>query len=300
MASTIGGASAGWRKLTASPSDPLFALLKPERLTAVVDIGANPIDGVPPYRSFLDKGLCRLIGFEPQVDALAALNKKKRETETYLPYVVGDGTEATLRLCQAPGMTSLLVPDPIVLKHFAGFSIWGKVLREMRVPTRRLDDISEVAVVDFLKIDVQGSELSVFKNGVQKLGAAVAIQTEVSFLPLYIGQPVFGEIDLELRRLGFIPHAFATINKRLIAPLENPKNPYEGLNQLLEADIVYVRDFMHEGRLQPEQLKHLALIAHHCFGSYDLAFNCVHQLAIRGMIAGDAQTQYLKIIQTGR
>jgi hypothetical protein len=51
------------------------------------------------------------------------------------------------------------------------------------------------------------------------LAKAVVIQTEVSFIALYKGQPVFGDIDLELRKSGFVPHAFAAINKRMIAPL---------------------------------------------------------------------------------
>jgi hypothetical protein len=55
-----------------APRDPLFKLLRPERLTAVVDIGANPIDGDPPYQSMLEKRLCRVVGFEPQSEALAS------------------------------------------------------------------------------------------------------------------------------------------------------------------------------------------------------------------------------------
>ncbi len=48
-------------------------LLEPGRLTAVVDIGANPIDGDPPYHEMLRKGLCTVTGFEPQPEALASL-----------------------------------------------------------------------------------------------------------------------------------------------------------------------------------------------------------------------------------
>ena len=56
----------------------LLQLLKPARLTEIVDIGANPVDGEPPYRPMLAaKNLCRLTGFEPQQDALDALLKKK-------------------------------------------------------------------------------------------------------------------------------------------------------------------------------------------------------------------------------
>ena len=55
-----------------------------------------------------------------------------------------------------------------------------------RVPvhTRRLDDISEIEHLDFLKIDVQGGELAVFHGGKSKLSETVAIQTEISFVPL--------------------------------------------------------------------------------------------------------------------
>ena len=51
----------------------LCDILKPRRLTEVVDIGANPIDEEPPYKTMLADGACRVTGFEPQAEALAAL-----------------------------------------------------------------------------------------------------------------------------------------------------------------------------------------------------------------------------------
>jgi hypothetical protein len=65
--------------------DAVENILAPERLTAVVDIGANPIDGSPPYKPMLTQRLCTVVGFEPQADALALLNQSKSEFETYLP-----------------------------------------------------------------------------------------------------------------------------------------------------------------------------------------------------------------------
>ncbi len=246
----------------------LIDLLRPDRITTVVDIGANPIDGNPPYKPMLQRRLCRLIGFEPQLEALAKLNSRKSDLELYLSYAVGDGTEGRLRVCQARGMTSLFEPDKNTLKYFPKFSEWGKVLKELPITTRRLDDIEEISAIDFLKIDIQGS-----------------------------GQPVFGDIDLELRKLGFVPHAFAAINKRLIAPLA-AKDPYTAINQLVEADVVYVRDFTKPDEMDTEQLKHLAVIAHHCYQSYDLAMNCIHHLAERGAIQEAVIGQYLSLTQT--
>jgi FkbM family methyltransferase len=283
--------------MTASPDDGLFRLLAPSRLTAVVDIGANPIDGTPPYKPLLAKRLCRTVGFEPQAQALAALNAAKSEYETYLPTVVGDGQEATLRICKAQGMTSLFKPDARVLAQFDGFADWGQVVGEERVATRRLDDIAEIETLDFLKIDVQGSELAVFRGGRDRLSRAVAIQTEVSFIALYEGQPAFGDIDVELRQMGFVPHAFFAVKRWAIAPVSMPKTPSKTpLNQLLEADIVYVRDFTRDDTMDADQLKHLALIAFHCYRSIDLAANCVRRLVALGAVPGDALTRYVGMI----
>lgn len=62
--------------------DTLSAILRPARLTQVVDVGANPIDGDPPYKAMLEAGLCAVTGFEPQPHALARLNEKKRPPRT--------------------------------------------------------------------------------------------------------------------------------------------------------------------------------------------------------------------------
>ena len=88
------------------------------RLTHVVDIGANPIEGTPPYKPLLDAELCRVTGFEPQASALAELNRKKGAYETYLPYAVGDGREHSLNLCAYSGWTSLFVPSAAALEVF--------------------------------------------------------------------------------------------------------------------------------------------------------------------------------------
>jgi FkbM family methyltransferase len=277
-------------------NDALIALLEPDRLTSVVDIGANPFEGDPPYKSMLQRRMCRLIGFEPQPDALAQLQSSKGDLETYLPYAVGDGGSSTLRICQASGMTSLFEPDENILSHFPGFSEWGRVVKEVELATHRLDDIAEIDAIDYLKIDVQGSELSIFQNGHARLKKTLVIQTEVLFLAMYKGQPLFGDIDIELRKLGFVPHMFADINKRMITPMMGA-NPFAALNQMLFADVVYVRDFTKAIDMDSEQLKHLAIISHHCYGSYDLAMNCIHHLVARNAVKADAQNRYLEIIK---
>jgi FkbM family methyltransferase len=274
----------------------LQALLSPERLTDVVDVGARLGDGEPPYTPMLAAGLCRVTGFEPQDEALLELQAKKGPNERYLPYAVGDGETHTLNICRAKGMTSLLEPDTVTLGLFGVLEPLGEVIKRVSLQTRRLDDISEIQHLDFLKIDIQGGELAVFQSGKAKLAEAVAIQTEISFVTLYKSQPSLGDIDQELRSQGFLPHCFAETKSWRIGSFLVSNNPRQASNQLLEADIVYVRDFAHADSMSDEQLKHLALISHHCYGSFDLASHCVTLLEQRQVLDAGTQQRYLEIL----
>ena len=273
--------------------DLLTEILAPRRPTAIVDVGANPIDGDPPYKAMLAGGLCEVTGFEPQPDALARLEKTKGPRERYLPYALGDGSTRTLHVCELEGMTSLLVPDPAHLALFNLFPIWGKVKNQIPITTRKLDDIAQIVHLDFLKMDVQGAEREVLAHGRTKLAETVVIQTEVSFVPLYRGQPVFGEMDLALRELGFLPHAVTGTKIWPISPMVVGDQPNRGIRQLLETDMIYVRDFSRPENMSAEQWKHLALVAHHCYGSYDLALKAIITLIQMGHLAQDANTRYL-------
>jgi hypothetical protein len=112
---------------------------------------------------------------------------------------VGDGDTHTLNICRASGMTSLFEPDPATLGLFEVLEPLGEVIERVPLQTRRLDDISEIQHLDFLKIDIQAGELATFQGGRAKLAEAVAIQTEVSVVTLYKNQPSLGDVDLELR-----------------------------------------------------------------------------------------------------
>ncbi|MEI7379280.1 MULTISPECIES: FkbM family methyltransferase [Pectobacterium] len=237
----------------------------------VVDIGANPIDGEPPYKDLLLSGKVDLIGFEPQRDALNELNTKKGIHERYLPYAVGTGEEVTLYLCRASGMTSTLRPNFTILNHFQGYPVWAEILHEERLRTVRLDDIDEIKGIDWLKIDIQGGELNVFLNAEEKLKDTLVIQTEVNFIQLYENQPLFAEIDQWMRAHGFMLHTLLEERRRLYAPYVLNNQIHQGFNQLTTADAVYVRDINRLNDLTAEQLNKMATILRESYGSLDLA-----------------------------
>ena len=236
----------------------------------IVDIGANPLDGTPPYDRLLKSGDADVIGFEPNPEALAQLNAMKGPTETYLPHAVGDGGRHTLNFCQAPGMTSLLTPDPTVLDLFHGFPDWGKVMSTEPLETVRLDDIRETEGIEMIKIDIQGGELMAMSNAVDRLKTTLVIQTEVEFLPLYVGQPLFSDVDIFLRGHGFVLHRFFPTVSRVIKPMLIDNNIYAGLSQLVWADAIFVRDFTRPDAFSDVELLKTGVILHDCYGSIDL------------------------------
>lgn len=101
-----------------------------------------------------------------------------------------------------------------------------------------------------------------------------------------------------LRVQGVVPHCFSALKKWPIAPcVVNGSGPAP-LNHLLEADVVYVRDFTRSTTASDRQLKIMALTAHYCYGSYDLAMRCVQLLQERGAIGSDALQPYMTSFQT--
>jgi FkbM family methyltransferase len=281
-------------------SDELLSLLRPAHLTHVVDVGANPIDGAPPYKHMLTQGLCTVTGFEPQPQALTELNRLKGPLETYLPQALGAGGEAILNVCQYSGWTSLLQPSAAALAVFPQFQPNAKVIQQLKVLTHKLDDIRDVRPFDLLKIDVQGAEMDVFKGAIRHLENAVAVQTEVSFIALYEKQPTWGEVDVFLRTLGFVPHAFVDIKRWPIAPLEFHGASQQRIHQLLEADVVYVKDFVSPTDLSDEQLKHLTMIMHHCYQSHDLSARCIQCLIDRGTLHSDSLQRYVDLLNQNK
>jgi FkbM family methyltransferase len=241
----------------------------------VVDIGANPIDGDPPYQDLLARGTVRVVGFEPNRDALAELDARKGPHESYLPYAVADGRRHQFRRCYAPGMSSIFEPNMTLLAQFHGFPKWAEVEAREDIDTVRLDDVEEVENLDYLKIDVQGAELCVFENAPTRLAECVAIHTEVEFLPMYVDQPLFADVDKYLRGLGFVFHRFVDLTSRVVQPMKIADDPMAGLSQAVWADAVYIRDFTRFAEMVPGKLMKLAVVLHDVYGSYDVALRAL-------------------------
>ena len=123
------------------------------------------------------------------------------------------------------------------------------------------------------------------------------IQTEVSFFPLYEGQPTFGEVDLELRKQGFVPHCFAALKRCPIYPFPVETFSNVPINQVLEADIVYVKDLREISDLTDFQLKCISFLAHALYASFDLTYRMLLALEARKCIKKNSADIYLSSLQ---
>lgn len=238
-----------------------------------LDVGASDLDGEPPYSIWLDDPAFSLFGFEPsrgEYERLKAINRGRAKV-SYLPHALGDGNRAELKICRAPGMTSLLEPDLAVLEKFHGFAEWSQVLERVPIDTRRLDDLAEIDSADYIKLDIQGSELRVLENGTRILETACCVHLEVNFVPFYREQPLFAELDQFLRSRGFLFHRFTSIISRSFPPLIVNRDIYQGISQQLWSDAIYFRPFSEFDQLPVECLLKTGLIAHDLYGSVDLA-----------------------------
>lgn len=236
----------------------------------VIDVGASPIDGDPPYAAMRGHGDVAVVGFEPSPSQFAALQARPIPGCTFLPHAVGDGTDGTLRVCRAPGMTSLLEPHRAVLERFHLLAECAEVLETIPMPTVRLDDVPEAADSDYIKIDVQGSEGAVLAGAPRVLSELTVVHIEVNFVPFYEGQPLFAELDQQLRAAGFLFHKFTPLVSRVFKPLLLNNDVYAGLSQVLWSDAVYVKSFTNLEAYEDAQLLKTARVAHEVYGSFDL------------------------------
>ncbi len=262
----------------------------------ILDVGAALAEK-PPYQSLVDVGRGRIFGFEPDQQECERLNREYGNPHRFFPFFVGDGRPAIFHETNWALTGSLYEPNSRLLEKFQNLAEVVTPVATHRVNTTRLDDITEIGDIDFIKIDVQGSELSVLKNASRQLSSALLVQTEVEFVELYRGQPMFADVDVFLRAKGFQFHAFNGIGSRAFKPLLVNGNVNSGLRQALWSDALYVRDWMDLEVLSETKLRNYAILAHDVVHSYDLAHLVLS--ALDNKTGGGLAARYLnRLVET--
>lgn len=274
----------------------LIEALAPVRRTRVVDVGANPINETP-YDGLLEIGACDVWGFEPQKDAFEALQARDAKNERYFNAAVGAGGPATLNLCATSGTTSLLKPNTDFLDFLGDWHGYFRVVGTETLDTTPLDDFASIPDFDLLKIDVQGSEVDVFRSGQQKLSRALAVITEVAAVPIYHDQPLLDQQMATLQGFGYSLHKFLFFKAFQVNSAYGDRLHLGRMrSQLIDGDAVFIRNLLALGDMESEALKHLAILADAVFESFDLVFYCLSFLRERGELDDTMVERYIGLL----
>ncbi len=137
---------------------------------------------------------------------------------SFEPQDTGDSNQPMLALAEKedknipfyitkqPDSSSLLKPNEKVVNRYGSKDRFGIVKTNM-VSTDTLDNQfrkQHISFVDFMKLDTQGTELSILKGAMQIVEKSVfGIEIEVNFAERYKGQNFFADADTVLRAQGF-------------------------------------------------------------------------------------------------
>lgn len=160
----------------------LFAIRDVE---CVLDVGAN----VGQFGTMLRRAgyAGRIISFEPVPEAFAKLSARTDRDGLWEArrLALGDRPGVSpINVAVSKSVSSFLTPTAEYASGYAG----GRIERVENVEVERLDSIFDSLSIDarvFLKVDTQGRDLAVVKGASGCLDPIVAIQIEMSVIPIY-------------------------------------------------------------------------------------------------------------------
>jgi FkbM family methyltransferase len=192
-----------------------------------------------------------VIAFEADADECRRLNESRsppgKPRVTYYP--VGLWQERavkSLRVTSRPDSSSLFPTNYSLVDRFA---VAGGFKEIRRVPIRVTDIdsfLTERAIpyLDFMKLDVEGAELTALEGSRQTLRRSVlGVFVEVWFHMDHIGRPRFGDIDAFLRDFGYVLFDMRDLVRwrRKTQPGTEVRHQVSG-GQLMFANALYLRD----------------------------------------------------------
>jgi FkbM family methyltransferase len=180
-------------------------LLRERGVDAVLDVGANEGQYARELRRSGFAG--RIVSFEPVADAFARLERAAGDDPLWDCRRVALGDEdgsAEIHVTTNAGKSSSLLE--LGARHVSAAPA-VQVARRETVPTARLDTLApellRAGERAFLKLDVQGLELAVLRGAARTLEQVEGVEAELSFVPLYDGQPPLHELVGYLHDAGF-------------------------------------------------------------------------------------------------
>ncbi len=211
--------------------EDMKALLSGHEVRYIVDGGA--------YRGDFSLGIlsvfptATVFAFEPQFASWSLLCEAagvNPQIKVFRQALGSHCGEAVLHINKYPLTSSLSPSSAEGLKYFEGFvQPTGTEMVEV-VTLRELAAKESLSCFDILKLDLQGYELEALRGLGDLVETVKLIFTEVEYVPLYEGCPLFSEIDQYLRRHDFCLYQLYGL----------VRSPIDG--RLLYGDAVFVNE----------------------------------------------------------
>jgi len=190
----------------ASSDDARFiAMLAAHQVNLIFDIGANQGQFGHSLRNIGFRG--RIVSFEPLTAARKILLEASRKDPLWeiAPRAAIGNQDGEINLHVAGNSESSSVLN--MLDNHVNAAPESAYVGTEKSPLRRLDTLAAHYVHSdsrlFMKIDTQGYEAQVLEGGPSLLGKAIGLQLELSLIPLYEEQPLFDEMLVKLKVIGF-------------------------------------------------------------------------------------------------
>lgn len=232
----------------------------------------------PYFRDLAWLQACTVVAVDPasRLAHAEALQREGRVQHYHAHVAFGDGSPGVLYACLDSALSGTLEPLPHAtlpasLRHGA------TVLTKLPLPTTRLDDIAGLERVDWLFLDDTHDHLKILDGGRRLIGTALMLQCRIRFLPTYRGQADLGALSAALGAMGF--RLLRLDHMQYASQMDgSPHTAGETGSQLLTADAIYVPDDARLDRMEANDLRKLAFIAHTAYRCTDLAHHVLKRI----------------------
>jgi len=251
----------------------------------IANIGCRPIGGGPePFESILEYfSGSQIIGFETDKELCEKLNKESSNSYKFFYQALGQKNEKRKFYNTIdPMCSSLYEPNDKLLEKYQNLQM-SKLKNISEIDTVSLDNFclkNQIEKIDLIKIDIQGGELDVFKGAEKILKDTLFIVSEAEFLPLYINQPLFGDIHNFLIKKDFMFNKFLSFGGRAIKPIIIKNNVNIEVTQYLWTDALFVRDLETIKKLDDQKILKLSVFSF-IYGNPDMTFFFLSEYDLR-------------------
>lgn len=248
----------------------------------LLEVGAVKIsEEEEPFYELLDYfPSSKIVGFEIDKEVCDKMNLSARDGVKYYPHALGEFNESKeLYITNHPMCSSLYKPNEDLISLYHNFEA-AYLKSKTTIKTITLDNFLEtnnIGSLDFIKIDVQGAELDIFRGGKKALKDVLKIVCEVEFIHHYENQPLFGDVCKFLNGYDLMFNKFLGMAGRSLRPIvfNSDKN---FASQHIWSDAIFIKHIQKISKLSDKKLLKLSLLAavyesldltHYCLSRYD-------------------------------